>query len=51
VITFEQHAIKTTISVGVAQLDEQLITPEDCIRRVDEQLYKAKCAGRNCVVR
>lgn len=49
VITFERHAIKTTVSVGVAQLDEELLSPEDCIRRVDEQLYKAKCAGRNCV--
>jgi diguanylate cyclase (GGDEF)-like protein len=49
VIHFEQHAITTTVSAGVAQLDERLRTPEECIRRADEQLYKAKCAGRNCV--
>ena len=49
VTTFDHRAIKTTISGGVARIDDAMRTPEECIRRVDEKVYEAKCAGRNCV--
>jgi diguanylate cyclase len=40
---------KVTISIGVAEFDIQE-APECCFRRADEALYRAKNAGRNCVV-
>jgi diguanylate cyclase (GGDEF)-like protein len=40
-----------TISIGVAESDEQLTTPEDVIQAADKALYRAKNRGRNQVSR
>ena len=47
---FEGVPIKVTISVGVATAWPELSVPEEFIKKADENLYKAKNAGRNrCV--
>ncbi|MFH1132437.1 MAG: GGDEF domain-containing protein [Pseudomonadota bacterium] len=48
---FEGDIIPLTISVGVVTLDGSEDTQvNDYIKRADENLYRAKHAGRNCVV-
>ncbi|MEZ4818673.1 MAG: GGDEF domain-containing protein [Bdellovibrionota bacterium] len=50
-IVFDEQKIPVTISVGVTQLHlDQMMTAEDLLQRADENLYKAKANGRNCVV-
>ncbi|MCG6534433.1 MAG: GGDEF domain-containing protein, partial [Syntrophales bacterium LBB04] len=44
------HAIKITVSIGVTDLDEQVIDSQSLIERADEALYEAKRTGRNKVV-
>jgi diguanylate cyclase (GGDEF)-like protein len=39
-----------TISIGVATLEGQQMDPLGFIRLADDNLYKAKRSGRNCVV-
>jgi len=39
-----------TISVGVANLTDDVETPDDLFRLADDALYKAKAGGRNQVV-
>jgi len=46
---FEGEEIPITISIGVATVEGENVTPEEFIRRADEKLYQAKSAGRNCV--
>ncbi len=47
---FEKHSIPATISIGVAELSEELCpTPEKLIAKADECLYKSKENGRNRV--
>ncbi len=43
-------AVKVTVSVGVAGLDETTRDPGDLFKRADAALYEAKQAGRNRVV-
>lgn len=43
------HALKTTVSIGVASFSEQDHEFADILRRADHALYAAKAAGRNCV--
>jgi diguanylate cyclase (GGDEF)-like protein len=38
-----------TVSVGVASLDEDTATLQRLIRAADEELYRAKSAGKNMV--
>ena len=48
------HAGKTvsvTISIGVAERNERLLTPEDVLEAADKALYRAKRGGRNRVSR
>lgn len=44
-----QAKIVTTVSIGVATLQESMKQPFDLIRAADQALYKAKDSGRNCV--
>jgi len=40
-----------TISIGVAQRNDKLATPDDVIKAADKALYRAKRGGRNQVSR
>lgn len=42
--------VNVTISIGAAERGRHLITPDKVIKAADKALYKAKKAGRNCVV-
>ena len=42
--------IHSTVSIGVAEANEQDTSFEDVLRRADRMMYKAKEAGRNRVV-
>jgi len=46
---FQADAIKVTISIGAATLDEADKVANDLIKRADELLYQAKNSGRNRV--
>jgi len=48
-ISYETAEIKPTMSFGVASADATTHVDE-CVRRADRRLYKAKHIGRNCVV-
>jgi diguanylate cyclase (GGDEF)-like protein len=41
--------IGLTLSVGIAALEEDVLTPDDLIERADAALYRSKSAGRNVV--
>ncbi|MEP7042738.1 MAG: diguanylate cyclase [Dokdonella sp.] len=41
--------IGLTLSVGIAALDDDVLTPDDLIERADAALYRSKSAGRNVV--
>lgn len=45
---FDQ-AINVTVSIGVASISGDQDTPESVFKIADENLYKAKAAGRNCI--
>ena len=45
-----EHDISMTISIGVAEWKIETESVDSLISRADEALYKAKHAGRNCVV-
>jgi two-component system cell cycle response regulator len=47
---FEGTIIAVTISLGVATLDPSVGDPVAFIKVADEHLYRAKSAGRNCVM-
>lgn len=48
---FNNQSIPVTVSLGVACLyNEASLTPEELIRRADDNLYAAKHGGRNMVV-
>ena len=44
-----QRRVAITVSIGVAEPEENGADPEDVIRAADQALYKAKRAGRNRV--
>ncbi|WP_238389850.1 GGDEF domain-containing protein [Pseudoxanthomonas koreensis] len=41
--------IPVTVSIGVAEIEDGMFTPEDWTAAADEALYRAKAAGRNRV--
>ena len=47
---FEGLDLPVTISIGVAEADTSMSNPDDFVKVADDQLYKAKNAGRNCVM-
>ncbi len=49
-VEHEDTKINPTASFGVAEVSEDIESPEDIIRKADENLYKAKKAGKNTVV-
>jgi diguanylate cyclase (GGDEF)-like protein len=46
VVRVDEHVIRFTVSIGVAQLREEA-TPAQLVRAADKVLYQAKKAGRN----
>lgn len=49
VITFENHAIKITVSIGAAIIDTEDKSLDQVFQRADKALYEAKNSGRNRV--
>lgn len=49
-ILVDGRAIHRTISIGVASYPEDALNPEELVQRADEALYRAKRAGKNCVI-
>ena len=45
----EANPVSVTISIGVAERNAELATPEDVIKAADKALYRAKDKGRNQV--
>jgi len=45
----EGNTIRTSISIGAAQIDEQTTTGGQLLGRADQALYRAKAGGRNRV--
>lgn len=45
----DQRTIRSSISIGVAQYEDRMESPEDLIAAADTALYQAKHAGRNRV--
>ncbi|MEE4661159.1 MAG: diguanylate cyclase, partial [Halieaceae bacterium] len=45
----KRGTVSVTISIGVAERSDASPTPEDVIKAADQQLYRAKKAGRNRV--
>ena len=43
------HSASPTISIGVAELSDEIESPDILVRKADEALYRAKEAGRNRV--
>jgi two-component system, cell cycle response regulator len=48
--TFENQDIPVTVSIGVADMSPDMVEPLQFIKIADQNLYKAKKAGRNQVV-
>ncbi|MDD5306938.1 MAG: GGDEF domain-containing protein [Deltaproteobacteria bacterium] len=46
---FEDEAIPITVSIGVATMGSEQLSPTDLIQKADEMLYLSKSEGRNCV--
>jgi two-component system cell cycle response regulator len=46
---FDGHIIKVYISLGVAELAEDMESPEMLLKKADDALYQAKKQGRNRV--
>jgi len=46
---FENNVIPVTISLGVGHIGEAMAEPSDLLKAADQNLYKAKRAGRNQV--
>jgi len=45
----EHNAIRTSISIGVAQMTTETRTGQQVLTLADQALYRAKARGRNCV--
>jgi diguanylate cyclase (GGDEF)-like protein len=47
--TFRQQKLTVNISVGVAEFDPEMTSPDEMMAAADRALYQAKAAGRNRV--
>ena len=47
---YRDYIMRTTISLGISELDPNKDSIESLIRRTDEALYEAKRSGRNCII-
>jgi diguanylate cyclase (GGDEF)-like protein len=47
---FEGNSVPVTMSIGVAEIDDSMTRAEAAILAADENLYRAKRAGRNRVI-
>ena len=48
-LEWREQVVRTTVSIGVATLDNSHDTFSALIQEADQALYAAKAAGRNCV--
>jgi diguanylate cyclase (GGDEF)-like protein len=46
---YNELKIKVTISLGVSELREEMVSPEVMMKKADDALYRAKHEGRNRV--
>lgn len=46
----KQKTVSVTISIGVAEKNDNTFSPEEVLKEADNALYKAKKNGRNCLV-
>ncbi|MDP5276755.1 GGDEF domain-containing protein [Chengkuizengella axinellae] len=44
-----KHTIKATVSIGIAEKNDQNMLSNDVIKAADTALYRAKEKGRNCI--
>lgn len=49
-VTAEGHEISVTVSIGIARMLATDSSPDLALARADAALYRAKAAGRNCVM-
>ncbi|PKM68993.1 MAG: hypothetical protein CVU94_04705 [Firmicutes bacterium HGW-Firmicutes-19] len=49
-ITYEEKSIRVTVSIGVAELSDEIADFDALMNRADRALYKAKNSGRNRTV-
>jgi diguanylate cyclase (GGDEF)-like protein len=47
----KKKSTTVTVSIGIAQSDEQVNSPWDILKKADKALYRAKKKGRNCISR
>ena len=47
----KKKSATVTVSIGIAQYDEQVSSPWDILKKADKALYRAKKKGRNCTSR
>jgi diguanylate cyclase (GGDEF)-like protein len=46
----EEQEVRRTVSIGVAGYPDDAMDPEQLLQHADDALYRAKRAGRNCVL-
>jgi diguanylate cyclase (GGDEF)-like protein len=46
-----QRQVAVTVSIGIAERDDKLTTPDEVLKAADRALYRAKDKGRNQVSR
>jgi diguanylate cyclase (GGDEF)-like protein len=46
----ENNVVRTTLSIGIAELSQENRDIDKLLKRADEALYEAKARGRNRVV-